>query len=276
MPFNEAGLEEVASVFAGGQRPIVPNLSPNVGALMGVMTADDVEFDEVVRQIELHPVILARLIGLANSAWAAPGQPIDDPERACIHLGLSVVKSASIAYALANTFKTTLSESFDPVRFWACALLAGETATRLSVNSESVDSSARTPAMLRQLGLLWLVHDAPDRTELALKRQQDFKLGLNESLRAYVGIDHLEATRILFEAWELPESTLHACTIPSQTPDAAFYSAGAKIASAAYDNCSEFEASLCPDVASEILADAFSHAMRHRERTMILAQNLSR
>lgn len=198
--------------LAGDFDPSVPDLSPGVANLLSVLANDDIEIDEVASALELYPVICARLIGLANSAWSSPDSTVTDLKSTCVRLGLGVVKSSAIAYAVAAPFDPTRCRNFDPARFWCCSLLAAEAADRLA-GLQAVDASlARTGAMLRNLGLVWLADAAPAATEAALALQaQDGDRDLASILLSTVGASHLQASHHLFSAWELPDELLDAC-----------------------------------------------------------------
>ena len=264
----------IRSDFFKRRDSIVPDLAPGVGSLIANLSTDDLDFDDVVAELELHPVMVARLIGLANSAWSAPSIPIIDAERACIHLGLNVVKSSMIAYALSATFNYTRSKAFDPMRFWSCALLAGHAAAKLSL-SEGIDHSlARSSAMLRHLGLLWLLHEEPDQTDNALKAYREGQVELSEALRAFVGIDHISATRILFESWDLPESLTSTCVEPASNRMGVIATTSAWIATAVYSEQSEFDTAQCSTFVPETILEAFASTLSQRDNIMRLAQNL--
>ena len=187
------------------ENPSVPNLSPGVVELLVGFSSADLDVDVAARELERHPVIAARLIGLSNSAWSSPDKPILTIREACVRLGLGVVKSAAIAYAVAEPFDNLHCPQFDTHRFWCCCLLTAEASEFLSAYEGGDTTLARTVGMLRNLGLIWLASAAPDATNEAFCRiNADETVSTEQALIETVGATHLQAAAHLFGVWGVP------------------------------------------------------------------------
>ena len=82
-----------------------------------------------------------KLISLANSVWSAPTDEVSSLENACARLGFGVVRSTSIAIAVAAPFNPSTCPAFDLEYYWCSVLLTADVASRLV----SVSSGASLP-----------------------------------------------------------------------------------------------------------------------------------
>lgn len=189
--------------------PTVPTLPAGMPYLISALADDDIDLGKLARVIGRFPGIAARLLALANSAWAAPSRPVTSLAATCAVLGLRVVRSVSIALSVAHPFDPRRCSGFDPVRYLQSAFLASEGAPLLAPHvGDACDAGTlSTAGLLHSVGLLWLAHDWPAPTAAALQAAaSDSQPGLAEALRATVGIDHCEAGGRLGEAWQFPEA----------------------------------------------------------------------
>jgi HD-like signal output (HDOD) protein len=71
-----------------------------------VLADEDVKLDLVVRVVGSEPTLAARLLQVANSAAVnRSGTPVTDMRKAVQHMGLNMVRSAAIAFAMAQMKK---------------------------------------------------------------------------------------------------------------------------------------------------------------------------
>ena len=195
----------------------LPTLPAGTPFLFESLTDENIDFAELAGVLEKFPSIAGRLISLANSVWSAPSDEVSSLENACARLGFGVVRSTSIALAIAAPFDAARCPSFDPERFWCSALLAADAASRLALAASVADgpqpSTARAAGLLHELSLLWLVDKLPDEVDRALvmieNRQET---NLQQALSRVLGFDQLNATARLADAWGLPESLAMAMT----------------------------------------------------------------
>ncbi|EGW55045.1 putative signal transduction protein [endosymbiont of Tevnia jerichonana (vent Tica)] len=176
---------------------------------------DEIGFHELAHEIERFPTITARLISLANSAWASPRSPVTNLNQACVQLGLQVVRSLSIALAISSPFNPSRCPAFHAERFWCTCMLVGEGAGRLSEQAgarlECDPQTARTAGLLHSLGLLWLADNIPEETAQALSLDEaDPTSCVRQALRQTVGDDYCSVGGCLGQAWALPDVLTNA------------------------------------------------------------------
>ena len=189
----------------------LPTLPAGMLFLFESLTNENIDFAELAEVLEKFPSIAGKLISLANSVWSAPTDEVSSLENACARLGFGVVRSTSIALAIAAPFDAARCPSFDPERYWCGALLTADAASRLALAVSGDDgpqpATARAAGLLHDLGLLWLVDKLPDEVDRALvmvERQPE--TNLQQALSQVLGFDQVKATTRLADAWGLPES----------------------------------------------------------------------
>lgn len=188
----------------------LPPLPRRSQELLQLLFDPDLNLVSLAGLVEQTPALAARMIGVANSAFFSPRTPVDDIPDAIIRvLGLNLVRDLSVSFVLNQPFDLRSCRRFQSVRFWVTsmesAVLARLLATRLPLRYPPTGSSAYLGGLSHRLGLLALVHLAPeamDRAFAELSREPD--RGLRAVERAVLGLDHAVAGAQLASAWKLP------------------------------------------------------------------------
>lgn len=186
------------------QSASVPVLPPAVGYLLSILYDPDLSIKTLAVEVERFPSIAARVLAVANSPWSSPVTEFTRLPDACARLGLELVRTLSIALAVANTFDPSRCQAFDGERYWATALLAAQGATLLAEGMAQTDAALtwRGAALFHNIGLLWLADRYPQQTAAALRR--DTGAGLAPAMRGLLGTDYRQAGAWLARAWTLP------------------------------------------------------------------------
>lgn len=186
-----------------GRLPVLPSAATY---LLQAFAGDDMEFAELAATVERVPMVALRVLALANSVWSAPVAPITSLEIACRRLGFGVVRSLSIALSLAERFNPAECPPFDYQLFWGSSLLRAEAAEHVARECGGDQQTARTAALLSNLGLLWLADSLPRETAEALRAVSEAGGGYaNDAVRACCGLGIDEASHRLAEHWRLPD-----------------------------------------------------------------------
>lgn len=193
--------------LGSGRLPVLPS---NTSYLLQALGNEQLNFAELAAVIEQFPTIAGRLIALANSAWSSPVETILTVEQACTRLGLSVVRSTSLALAVASAFDPSRCPDFDAERYWSDALLCAEAASRICSLADGIDNlepaAARAGGLLHNLGVLWIADRLPEEFGRAVQRvtAADETLHLHQALREELGFDQADAGGLLAMEWGLP------------------------------------------------------------------------
>ena len=186
----------------------LPTLAPGAVHLLHEMIGCEA-VDDAVRLIEYEPLLTARVIGLANSAWSSPVAAVTTTTGACARLGLDVVRSLCVAQLVGARFDLGLCPAFDRVRFWVQAIIRAHLAADFGRYLDLDRGTCRSAGLLRDIGLLWIAAAAPVETQQVLSSPETDG-SLDERLRAACGVGHLEAGRWLLLHWELPQDLADA------------------------------------------------------------------
>ncbi len=196
----------VEKKLSGEALPVLP---ANTTRLLKNLADDDIDIAGLTQTIELFPSISGRLVALANSAWSAPIEEITSLDRAIARLGLAVVKSTSLAMAIASPFDKNKCPEFDTAYFWYRSFLTAEIATHIhGLMSDMLRhdvATLRTAGLIHNLGLLLLADKHPAVVTTAIKQKQDGEYpSLKDALIAELGFDYTHAGHYLAISWSLP------------------------------------------------------------------------
>lgn len=201
---------------------------PATAAKLLMMASDpDVDIDDLAIVIERDPPLAARLIGIANSAFYSPRQPVASIKQAIIRvLGLNMVRNIAFSIALTGGFSAKRCTRFDLTGYWVTALGTADLASGLAraANIEGMPDpdTAYLVGLLHNIGELLLVHLYPVEMDEAFRRfhdQPESQLAVHEM--SVLGIDHWGAGAVLMRHWELPAvvaTTIEALEQPAAAP----------------------------------------------------------
>jgi len=189
----------------------IKNLPPLPEAGIKIIAAvndPDISVEDLVDAISLSPALLARLLGLANSAYFGRTGQIKDLRVAIIQvLGTNLVRSLALSIVLNVELDTTKCKLFDTDLFWNHALLTALVAQKLSVHCGDELMSpcvVYTSGLLLEIGLLAAVYIIPEQMNEIFAELQEGDI-LSEQMKAELGQTQYDLGGELLERWHLPE-----------------------------------------------------------------------
>lgn len=169
-----------------------------------VLADDNVNLDMVLRVVGSEPTLAARLLQIANSAALNNGTPVNDLRNAVQRMGLNMVRSASIAFAMAQMKKAHDLKGLEaPMavlwqRCTAVAAMAHVVARRMTkVNPDS----ALLAGLLHGVGELYILTRANRHPALFADRPV-----YDTIVRDW----HVSVAQALLENWEIAEDIVRA------------------------------------------------------------------
>lgn len=184
-----------------------PNALPTaprvVEELISSFEKVDVALDEIARTLSLDPVLSAKLLRLANSAYYHVSRRIGNVEDAIRMLGFVTVRTLVISSGLVGGFKTV--PGLDLKRFWRYSLhtaVAGKwIAKKVGLNTDL----AFTIGMMHAIGQLVMHVGIPAEAQELDKSVVTFDTGRLAAEVAAFGYDYSQVGAELASRWKFPD-----------------------------------------------------------------------
>lgn len=189
----------------------IKNLPPLPEASIRIISAvndSDISVEELVDVLTLSPVLVARLLGMANSSYFGRAGQIDDLKIAIIQvLGLNLVKSLALSIVLNVELKTTQCKNFDSNYFWTHALITAFIANKfaLKLKNEAISPNiAYTSGLLLNIGLLVSISIFPDELNKIFSKVDPIEGSVLNEMQHLLGENQYQMGSVLLERWKLP------------------------------------------------------------------------
>ncbi len=185
--------------------PPLPEISLRI---VNTVNDPDVSVNDVVEVLSLSPSLVARLLGLANSAYFGYPGKISDLRKAIIQvLGLNLVKSLSLSIALNVQLDSRKCQAFDAHYYWIQALTAAVLAQKISAKSSDrlfQPAAVYTSGLLLNIGILAGVYLFPEKMQEILERCQQSGSSVKAEIHTAIGLTHYQLGYLLLNRWRLP------------------------------------------------------------------------
>lgn len=191
----------------------IKNLPPLPESSIRIISAvnnPDVSIDKLVEVILLSPVLTARLLGLANSAYFGRAGQIKDLRVAIIQvLGLNLVKGLALSIVLNVELDTSKCKLFDANYYWNHALVTAVIAEKLAAHISDGEMSLNTvytSGLLLNIGLLVAVYLFPSELNEIFATSDKIEGSVLEQMLIVLGVTQYNLGGFLLERWRLPET----------------------------------------------------------------------
>jgi HD-like signal output (HDOD) protein len=165
----------------------------------------DVSADKIVRIVGAEPALAARLLQLANSAAInSSGRKITDLRVAIARIGLNLVRSSSIAFALSQLTKSEdLRVAREPLRtLWQRSALVAAMASVVAKRLTKLNpDTAALAGMLHGMGKLYILVNAVKHPKLFAD---------TEAYKSIEQLWHANIAKALLENWEIAADVVDA------------------------------------------------------------------
>ncbi|MBD3610653.1 MAG: HDOD domain-containing protein [Gammaproteobacteria bacterium] len=176
----------------------------------------DIEVEELAELVEKDPAVLARIVGVANSASFSPKTPVYTAKDAIFNvLGVRTAKALAIAILIGGNFNTKLCPSFSAQQFWHRSLLAGFIAQNLAEKS-TIDDIRTQPerayliGVLHGLGILAMVDIKSDAMATIFNKSGNNVFQLMSLSSEMLGVTPAEVGEYIAERWGLTDDIISA------------------------------------------------------------------
>lgn len=157
--------------------------------------------------IKLDTALVVRLLKLSNSAFYGFPFKIATVPQALMMIGLSELRTLSLACALAKMFAGISSSLVDMESFWrhsvACGICAKEIAIR---QQEPNPDQFFIAGLIHDFGRLILFKNLADKTLKALSMAAEKKISIIQAETLTFSFNHADLADRILKNWKFPES----------------------------------------------------------------------
>ena len=186
----------------------LPPLPEESIRIISAVNDSDISVEELVEVLSLSPVLVARLLGMANSSYFGRSGQIDDLKIAIIQvLGLNLVKSLALSIVLNVELKTTQCKNFDSNYFWGHALITAIMANKFALklrNELIAPNIAYTSGLLLNIGLLVSINIFPNELNKIFSKVDPIEGSVLNEMQYLIGKNQYQMGQLLLERWKLP------------------------------------------------------------------------
>lgn len=184
--------------------PALPEASIKI---LDAINDPNISIDKLAEVLSLSPALLARLLGLANSAYFGQSRQINNLSAAIYQvLGLDLVKSLSLGIVLNVHLDTGKCQAFNSRYFWMRSLTTAFAAQKLaSAQKPQLFPPAiiYTSGLLLYIGILVMAYLYPEDLQSVLLRAQSQRLAVSEEILRKFGQSHFQLGHALLQSWGL-------------------------------------------------------------------------
>jgi HD-like signal output (HDOD) protein len=179
--------------------PVAPKV---VQDLISSFSNDDVSIDEIAKKLATDPVLSAKLLRLANSAYYHVSRSVNTVSDAVVMLGFATVRTLVISSGFVNAFKA--APGLDLKQFWRhsleTAVIAKWLASQAGVNTEL----AFTVGMTHSIGQLVIHAGMPEQAALLDKEVNPLHARRFDVERLALGYTYADVSAELAVSWHFP------------------------------------------------------------------------
>ncbi len=186
-----------------GEVPTLPEIMIRV---LNVLEDEHSSADDITAVLSSDPVITARVLRLANSAFFGARFQIDSIHRAVVTVGFEAVKQLTLATTVLQSFSRCPQHCLEPNDFWMHALGSAKAAQLLAFSTSQITmpEACFTAGLLHDLGKLMLSITLGEEYGEVLRRSAEERCRLEVMEQRLLQTDHAEVGGWLMQQWGFP------------------------------------------------------------------------
>lgn len=184
----------------------MPRVSPLAGKLATLKPDDMDDARAVCGLLEQEPVVVARLVGLANSAaYGVPGRTFNTLEQAVSRLGLEPSVRVAFGIVCGKAVNKTLSPGWREF-LWLHALTVAQAATLIATKVQPAKrAEAQFAGLIYDIGVMTIEGLVPGTLDLLVGTAQARNTTLAQVQTIMLGKAQRAVTPALLKLWSVPE-----------------------------------------------------------------------
>ncbi len=198
MTKNRATLEEI--IERVHTIPSLPEVVTQVSRLVNDPMANS---GDVTAIMVKDGAMASKMLRMVNSVYYGLKEPVHDMEGAVRILGFKTIRSIALSISVLNAFQQQTA-TFNMKAFWAHSAVSACLCRMIAEKSRVCDPElAYTIGLIKDLGKLILVENAPEETKAIVAVAREYKLSFHGASRKVLETDDAEIGGWLAERWEL-------------------------------------------------------------------------
>ncbi len=179
----------------------LPTLPQVVRYILETIDDDNADADTLVQHLNTDPAIVARLLAAANSSAFGLSAKVASTRQAILVLGLSTVRSVTLATALLDRLGDV---GRNGRTLWRHSLGVATCARSVAECIDRNPETAFSAGLLHDIGQLLMAAVAPAATAVAVERARSEEVPIVVAEQAVFGYDHAAVGAELAQLWRLP------------------------------------------------------------------------
>ncbi|HEY0457271.1 MAG TPA: response regulator [Verrucomicrobiae bacterium] len=160
-----------------------------------------------------EPMMTAKLLQVANSAYFALQSSVTSPSEAISYLGLEKTKALILIAHVFSTFEAEKQANFSAQHLWQHSLTVAQYArliAKYETGQEDIAQAAYSAGLLHDLGKFILAANCPQKYNQILEQAFARKITFAEAEQAVLGTTHAEIAACILGTWGLPACIVEA------------------------------------------------------------------
>lgn len=198
MPISRSSFEEI--IERVHTIPSLPEVVTQVSRLVNEPMANS---GDVTKIMVKDAAMASKMLRMVNSVYYGLKEPVHDMEQAVRVLGFKTIRSIALSISVLNAFQQQ-NACFNMKAFWAHGAVSACLCRMIADKSKICDPElAFTIGLLKNMGKLILVENAPDETRAIVAVAREYKLSFHAAAHEVLDTDDAELGGWLAEKWEM-------------------------------------------------------------------------
>jgi HD-like signal output (HDOD) protein len=181
----------------------IPSLPEVVTQVCRLVNDPDANASMISNIMIRDAAMSAKMLRMVNSVYYGLKEPVADLEQATIIMGFKTIRSVALSISVISAFQQQ-NACFNMKAFWMHSAVSACLCKMIAEKAQLCDpGTAYTMGLLKDIGKLVLVENAPDETRAIVAVAREYKLSFNAASREVLDTDDAEIAGWLAQKWEL-------------------------------------------------------------------------
>jgi HD-like signal output (HDOD) protein len=181
----------------------VPSLPEVVMHVCRMVNSENSDAKQVNAIMTKDAAMSAKMLRVVNSVYYGLNEPVHDLEQAIVILGFKTIRSVALSVSVLNLFQQQ-NANFNMKAFWTHSAVSACLCRLIAGKSKVCDPEfAFTIGLLKDLGKLILVENAPEETRSIIAVAREYRLSFNKASHQILNTDDAEVGAWLIKRWDL-------------------------------------------------------------------------